>query len=119
MVPVTSWCFARLRRRERPPGWKRRPGLRPSWRTTARSAPLAAVGVDGAGDELVLRQVAEAVALAGLEDDAGAADELADDHSLRAVDDEGALLRHHREVTHEHRLFLDLTGVLVHEPGAH
>jgi hypothetical protein len=34
--------------------------------------------VDGAGDELVLGQVAEAEALAGLEDDAGGTDELAD-----------------------------------------
>ena len=26
MVPVTSWCFARLRRRNRSPGWKITPG---------------------------------------------------------------------------------------------
>ena len=26
MVPVTSWCFARLRRRNRSPGWKMTPG---------------------------------------------------------------------------------------------
>ena len=39
--------------------------------------PLTAVGVDRALDQLVLGQVAEAEALAGLEDDAGAADELA------------------------------------------
>ena len=71
------------------------------------------------GDELVLGQVPQAVALARLEDDAGAADELGDDDALGAVDDERSLVGHHREVAHEHRLFLDLTGVLVHEPGAH
>ena len=38
--------------------------------------PLTAVGVDRALDQLVLGQVAEAEALAGLEDDAGAAHEL-------------------------------------------
>ncbi len=41
--------------------------------------------------------------------------QLADDHALGAVDDERALLRHHREVTHEHRLALDFTGVVVDE----
>ena len=81
--------------------------------------PLAAVGVDRALDELVLGEVAEAVALARLEDHAGAADELADDDTLGAVDDERALLRHDREVAHEHRLLFDLAGVAVHEPGAH
>ena len=39
--------------------------------------PLTAVRVDGALDQLVLGQVAQAEALARLEDDAGAADELA------------------------------------------
>ncbi len=48
--------------------------------------PLAAVGVDGALDELVLGQVAEAVALTRLEDDAGRADELRHDDALGAVD---------------------------------
>ena len=81
--------------------------------------PLAAVGVDRALDELVLGQVAQAEALARLEDDAGAAHELADDDPLGAVDDERALLRHDREVAHEHRLLFDLAGVAVHEPGPH
>ena len=40
MVPVTSWCFCRLRRRKRSPGWKMTPGLRTSWETTTRSVPL-------------------------------------------------------------------------------
>ena len=41
------------------------------------------------------------------------------DHPLGAVDDEGALVGHHREVPHEDRLLLDLAGAGVHEPGAH
>ena len=81
--------------------------------------PLTAVRVDRALDELVLAQVTEAEALAGLEDDAGAAHELRHDDALGAVDDERALLGHHREVAHEDGLLLDLTGVAVHEPGAH
>ena len=43
--------------------------------------------------------------------------QLADHHALGAVDDERALLGHHREVTHEHRLALDLAGVVVDELG--
>ena len=39
------------------------------------------------------------------------------DDALGAVDDERALLGHHREVTHEHRLALDLAGVVVDELG--
>ena len=81
--------------------------------------PLTAVRVDRALDELVLGQVAEAEALAGLEDDAGAADELAHDDALGAVHDERALVGHDREVAHEHGLLFDLTRVAVHEPGAH
>ncbi len=40
MVPVTHWCFARLRRRNRSPGWKITPGDRTSCDTTTRSVPL-------------------------------------------------------------------------------
>ena len=40
IVPVTSWCFARLRSRNRSPGWKITPGLRTSCDTTTRSVPL-------------------------------------------------------------------------------
>src|SRR6185437_2278090 len=43
------------------------------------------------------------------------ADQLADHHTLGAVDDERALLGHHPEVTHEHRLARDLAGVVVDE----
>ena len=52
-----------------------------------------------------------------VEVDARRADELADDHPLGAVDDERALAGHHREVTHEHRLRLDLAGGVVDELG--
>ena len=79
--------------------------------------PLATVGVDGAGDQLVLGQVAQAVPLAGLEDDAGRPHELRHDDALGAVDDEGALAGHHREVAHEDRLLFDLAGLAVHESG--
>ena len=40
MVPVTSWCLVRLRRRNRSPGWKMTPGDRTSCDTTTRSVPL-------------------------------------------------------------------------------
>jgi hypothetical protein len=49
--------------------------------------PLAAIGVDGADD------------------------------TLGAVDHEGALVGHHREVPHEDRLLFDLAGGGVHEAG--
>jgi hypothetical protein len=75
--------------------------------------------VDGALDELVLGEVAEAVPLARLEDDAGAANELRHDDALGAVDDEGALVGHRGQIAHEDRLLLDLAGVAVHEPGTH
>ena len=73
--------------------------------------------MDGALHELVLAEVSQAEALAGLEDDTGAAHELRHHHALGAVDDEGALLRHHGEVTHEVHLLFDLTGVAVEEAG--
>src|SRR6476469_9277455 len=46
-----------------------------------------------------------------VEVDTGGTNELADDDPLGAVDDEGALARHHREVTHEDGLRLDLAGL--------
>ena len=52
-----------------------------------------------------------------LEVDAGRADELGDDDTLGAVDDERALVGHQREVAHEDRLALDLAGLVVHELG--
>ena len=50
---------------------------------------------------------------------AGAADELRHDDALGAVDDERAVLGHHREVAHEDPLLADLTGVLVDEADGH
>src|SRR3569833_2848523 len=50
-----------------------------------------------------------------VEVDAGRTDQLRDDDTLGAVDDESALRRHEREVTHEHRLALDLPRGVVDE----
>jgi hypothetical protein len=74
--------------------------------------------VDRALDQLVLRQVPEAVALTRLEDDARRPHELRHDHALGAVDHERALVGHHREVPHEDRLLLDLAGGGVDEASA-
>jgi len=67
----------------------------------------------------VLRQVAQAVALTRFEDDARRTNELRYDDALGAVDDEGALFGHLREVAHEHNLFFDFAGWLVQETCAH
>ena len=40
MVPLTSWCLVRFRRRNRSPGSKMTPGDRTSCDTTTRSVPL-------------------------------------------------------------------------------
>ena len=50
---------------------------------------------------------------------AGASHELGDDHPFGAVDDECALVGHHREVPHEDRLLPNLACFLVHEPDHH
>ena len=47
--------------------------------------------------------------------DARRTHELRHHDALGAVDDEGAAVGHHREVPHEDRLLLDLTGLRVHE----
>ncbi|GBD46467.1 hypothetical protein HRbin41_01294 [bacterium HR41] len=47
------------------------------------------------------------------------AHELRDDDTLGAVDDEGAPVGHPREITHEHRLLADLTGLAVLEGDLH
>ena len=54
-----------------------------------------------------------------VEVDARGTHQLGDDDTLGAVDDEGALLRHHREIADEHRLGLDLLGVVVDELCRH
>src|SRR4051794_26099335 len=46
-------------------------------------------------------------------------DELRDDDALGAVDDERAVLGHHREVAHEDRLLADLARLLVDEADRH
>jgi hypothetical protein len=55
----------------------------------------------------------------GLEDHARRADQLAHHDPLGAVDDEGAAVGHHREVTHEDRLLFDLTRGGVEEACPH
>jgi hypothetical protein len=73
--------------------------------------PRTAAGDElGGVDVLVGRLVGRA-----LEVDARAADQLGDHDALGAVDDERALGGHEREVAHEDRLALDLTGVVVGE----
>ena len=72
--------------------------------------PLTAVRVDGAGNELMLLQVTKTETLARLEDDAGRTNELRNNNALSAVNDEGALLGHHREVAHEDGLFFDFAS---------
>ena len=81
--------------------------------------PLATVRVNSALDELMLAEVTKTETLARLEDDAGATHELRHDDALGAVDDERALLGHHREVAHEDGLLFDLARVAVHEASAH
>ena len=71
--------------------------------------PLPTVGVDGAGHDRLGVPT-------GLEDHPGGTHQLAHHDPLGAVDDEGALVRHHREVPHEDGLLLDLPGLRVHEP---
>ena len=66
--------------------------------------PGAAVGDD-------LAQEVGAVA-GGLEEDAGRTVQLADDDAFRAVDDEGAVLRHQRDVAEEDFLFLNVANGL-------
>ncbi len=49
--------------------------------------------------------------------DTGASHQLRDHHALGAVNNERSAVGHQREVTHEHSLRLDLTGLVVHELG--
>ncbi|MCY1231330.1 hypothetical protein D9M72_437760 [compost metagenome] len=71
-------------------------------------------GRDDLGSEDIL--VAGLVSGA-LEVGARGTDQLGDNDALGAVDYEGALLGHQREVTHEHGLLLDFARVVVHEFG--
>ena len=81
--------------------------------------PLATVGVNGSGHQLVLGHVAQPVAVTGLEDDSRGAHQLGHHDTLSAVDDEGSLLGHQGKVPHKDRLLLDLTSVLVLERGSY
>jgi len=68
--------------------------------------PRTAIGDDAGGKE----EFAAAVGLATvmIEEHAGRAVHLADDHPLGAVDDEGAVRGHERHVAHIHILLLDI-----------
>ena len=66
-----------------------------------------------AGEDVLVRGLVGGL----LEVDPRRADQLGDHDPLRAVDHEGALVGHQREVAHEDRLALDLTGLVVHELG--
>src|ERR1035437_4585251 len=70
--------------------------------------PFTSIGMDGSREDCF-------GVPSRLEDDPGRTDQLADHYPLGAVDDEGALIGHHGEITHEDRLLLDLTGAGVHE----
>ena len=74
--------------------------------------PRAAVGDHGAGEQ---GQVGLEVDLLAVVHARGA-DDLADDHALGAVDDEGAGLGHEREIAHEDLLLLDLLRLVVVQP---
>ncbi len=70
-------------------------------------------------DELRVEQLAARRRVVdGGEVHAGRPHELADDNALGAVDHEGALVGHPREVAEEDVLLGDLTGLLVHELDA-
>ena len=72
--------------------------------------PCPAVGDDGRFVDLLARLVRLGDVV-----DAGRADELRDDDALRAVDDEGTVLRHEREIPHEDGGIDDLVLHLVDE----
>ena len=94
---------------------------------------LATLAVDPDADRVLLVDVelepgtpardhlgGEDVPVGGLVDrlvevDARRAHQLGHHDTLGAVDDEGAVGRHHREVAEEDLLLLDLTGLAVHE----
>ena len=73
--------------------------------------PRTAIGDDARGEQQLARRMA--LALVVIEEHAGAAVHLGDDHALGAVDDEGAVRRHERHVAHIDVLLLDV----LHRPG--
>ena len=76
--------------------------------------PRAAVGVQRGGEQFLARLV---VALAEIH--ARGTDELRDDNTLGAVDDEGAGIRHERKIAHEDLLLLHFAGLLVQQTRFH
>ena len=81
--------------------------------------PFTTLRVNRALDQLMLGQVTQTVTLTGFEDHARATNQLRHDNTLGAVDDEGSLFGHHREVAHEHQLLAQFAGAAVAEAGAH
>ena len=73
--------------------------------------PRAAVGNHAGREEKLPGRVR--LALVVLEEDAGGTMELGNDHALRPVDDEGALLRHQRDFAHVHVVFTDFLDRLL------
>ena len=76
--------------------------------------PCAAVGVHGGGVQL-FAQLVKAFAV----ENTGAANQLADDHSLGAVDDKGTAVGHQREVAHEDFLLFQLARGFVEQACGH
>ena len=79
--------------------------------------PRTAIGNDARGEQQLAARMR--LALVVIEEHAGAAMHLGDDDALGAVDDEGAVLGHERDVAHIDILFLDVldrlgAGFLVH-----
>ena len=79
--------------------------------------PRAAIGNDARREQQLAARMR--LALVVVEEDARRAVHLGDDHALGAVDDEGAVLGHERDVAHIDVLFLDVldrlgAGFLVH-----
>ena len=79
--------------------------------------PGAAIGDDPRGEQELARRMG--LALVMVEEDARRAVHLRDDDTLRAVNDEGAVFGHQRQVAHKDVLFLDVfdrprAGILIH-----
>ena len=75
--------------------------------------PLTAVRVNGALDQLMLRQVTQTETLTWFKNNAGRTHELRYNYALGAVDNECSFFRHLREVTHENNLLFNFSGVTV------
>ena len=75
--------------------------------------PCTAAGDNAHGVDFLVAELVEC----GLEIHTGATNQLRHNDTLGAVDDEGSLFGHQGEVTHEHRLGLNFTGLVVHKLG--